>query len=34
MRLFLIDVNLQKENVFVTDNFYKICKNSIANLQS
>lgn len=34
MRLFLVDVNLQKENVLETDNFYKNCKNTIVVLQS
>ena len=34
MRLFLVDVNLQKENVYINDKYHKIWKNTIANLQS
>jgi hypothetical protein len=33
MRIFLVDVNLQKENVFVNDYSHKNCKNTIGNLQ-
>jgi hypothetical protein len=32
MSFFLVDVNLQKENVCVNDKSHKICKNNIAKL--